>query len=154
MQTKFIKPLLQLMFIILTLLCVSIARADFQVSNLTDFTLPEADTHNVNRITNSLCVSSKNPTVMNYQVQIYSNADGGKFEMTNGVSKLPYQVKWSSTGNNIFVDLQPNQLQPGVASKQANCSNVNLQIVIAPQDVAKVTSGLYSTVLNIVISPQ
>jgi hypothetical protein len=130
------------------------AQAEFQVTNLSDFTLPEADLHNTNRITHSLCVYSTDATQLNYQVQIYSDAENGKFEMSNGYSKMQYQVKWSAMGNNIYVDVNPNQPEMGIASTQSDCQNANMQIVVPPENLRNVTSGEYSTMLNLVISPQ
>lgn len=144
----------QLGFILVSCFCLAnVAQAELQISKLSDFTLAEADMHNTNRITNALCVYSTDPTQLNYNVQIFSSAEGGRFEMCNGVSTLRYQVRWSATGGNSYEDIQPHQPKTGIASTQPNCNNVNMQIVIPPENLVGVTSGEYQTALNILISP-
>jgi len=141
------------------LLLTSMAVANVQITNLQDYQFGEIDLHNINAVNHPLCIYNSDSTSNSYLVQIYSNAAGGKYVMTNGISQLPYSIKWSpvAAGGAGYQALSPNiPLHMDNASNELNCGgrdDANMEISVNPTELSGVTAGSYSTTLNIVISP-
>lgn len=148
--------------LILSSLCLvisSVAMANMQVSNLKDYNFGEIDLKNTNEVNHSLCVYSSDTTNTAYKVEVHSAGPGGHFEMSNGISSLPYTVNWSpvAAGGVGYVTLSPNvAVRMDNASGEEACpkgDNANLQISVNANALAGVTAGNYSTSLFITISP-
>ncbi len=149
----------QLIITSFLLLFTTVALADVQITNLQDYQFGDIDLHNVNQVNHSFCVYNSNSLSKDYTVQVYSNDADGHYVMTNGISKLPYDVKWSpiATGGLGYQTLSPNTpLRMDNASQVTACGgrdNANMQISVNPTVLSSITAGAYSTTLNIVISP-
>lgn len=109
----------------------------------------------------SLCLYSDTPT-SGYNVTASGGGPGGAFQLTSGLSSLPYEVQWSSSsGRSSGVQLSPNVPLTGQTSAASHqvCTNgpassASLIVLLRSASLSSVTAGTYSGTLTLLVGAE
>jgi len=134
------------------------AMADVKISNLQDFDFGLYPGAGLLQDDKNICVNVI-PTG-GYQIVMYGDGIGGRFEVSNGVDFLPYSVFYNDRarapgGKRVY----EGQLQTGQrrASNQLDCTdglNANIRVRLRAADLTSANPGRYQGTLFMTISPE
>ena len=140
-------------------LCISLsATADVKVSNLRDYNFGLYPGAGNLRDDKNICINVIPRG--RYQVVMFGDGSGGRFEVSNGVNSIPYRVFYNdrpqSTGANR---VRPSQVlsRQRRASDQLDCTdglNANIRIDLRARDLTSALPGRYQGTLTMTISPE
>jgi hypothetical protein len=109
----------------------------------------------------SVCLFADTAT-NGYNITAAGTGPGGAFQLSSGLSSMPYEVQWSSTpAQSSGTQLAPNLPLTGQASAatQQTCNNgpattASLIIVLRTNALASATAGTYNGTLTLVVGPE
>jgi len=134
------------------------AMADVKISNLQDFDFGLYSGAGFLQDDKNICANAI--PVGRYQIVMYGDGSGGRFEVSNGVNSLPYRVFYNDRarragGKRVY----EGQLQTGQrrASDQLDCTdglNANIRVRLRAADLTSANPGRYRGTLFMTISPE
>jgi len=144
---------------LMTILCYAFpVAADVKVSNLRDYNFGLYPGSGGLRDDKNICINVLPRG--RYQIVMFGDGSGGRFEVFNGVNSIPYRVFYNDRPQSIGANrVRPSRVlsrQRG-ASDQLDCTNglnANIRIDLRARDLTRASPGRYQGVLTMTVSPE
>jgi hypothetical protein len=133
-----------------------------RITNLSDVAFGTIPNLGVDAVrSQSVCLFADTST-NGYTITATGTGPAGTFELTSGLSAMPYEVEWSSSaGQSSGVQLTPNVPLTGQVSAAAHqtCNNgpatsASLILMLRSSALSSAQAGTYNGTLTLIVGPE
>lgn len=153
---KFLNKIFLIIFLLLSILNISVAQELSQITNVQDFNQFRWPGNGALEGDSNLCVFSDTGK---YSVKIQGSNNG--FFLTDNITTIPYTVKWNDlpTSNNATAITHNVTLfnQTGATTNSDYClngNNANISINFNEADLQQASAGIYTGYITVIIEAE